>query len=219
MGWKLPEMEIEAKFSIPDQATFDRLRVVETLGGLWASPAVLRQDHDRYLDTAERAVMRSGYACRLRSSPTRNLITVKALTPASGHLHSRQEIEVTLPPESTEDPITWPATEARQLIAALSQGQPLETLFEVWQERYVRLLRASETPETASPLIELSLDRVRLGGMAKPGFFELEAELLKDYARLQLAALAAELQERWCLAPEPRSKFERGLLAMRSQEP
>jgi inorganic triphosphatase YgiF len=201
-------MEIEAKFSISDRATFDELRVVAQLAGLHAGPAVVKQIHDRYLDTADRKLLRGGYACRLRSSPTRRLITVKALTPASGHLHSRAEIEVTLRSDSTEDPTTWPATETRQLIESLSEGRPLELLFEVWQERHVRLLSA---PGISAPLIELSLDLVRLGSRDAPGFLELEAELLNAGAQQQLAALAAELQARWRLLPEPRSKFERGL--------
>lgn len=203
-------MEIEAKFSIPDQPTFDRLRVVESLAGLQAGPARLTQDYDRYLDTPDRALMAGGYACRwrVRQGSCWPLITVKALTPASAHLHSREELEVVLEEESSEDPTTWPASEARQIVASLSQGRPLATLFEAWQERYVRLLHAPEAPTL---LVELSLDCVHLGSKDAPGLFELEAELLADQAQPQLAALAAELQNQWRLLPEPRSKFERGL--------
>ncbi len=203
-------MEVEAKFSIPDQATFDRLRIVETLAGLQAGQATLKQDHDRYLDTPDRALMAGGYACRwrMRQGSPLPLITVKALTPASDHLHSREEIEVTLTTDSTADPTTWPVSEARQVVASLSQGRPLATLFEVWQERHVRLLRA---PGALRPLIELSLDRVRLGYVDAPDFFELEAELLAEDAEDWMAALVDALQAQWRLVPEPRSKFERGL--------
>lgn len=201
-------MEIEAKFSIPDQTTFDQLCALALLGGLPASPATIKQVHDRYLDTPGRAVMRGGYACRLRTNAARRLITVKALTPANDHLHSREEIEITLDADSTEDPATWPLTEARLLVESLSQGQPLQLLFEAWQERHVRLLAATVD---AAPLIELSMDHVRLGSLDAPGFYELEAELLDDSALPRLAALAAELQNQWRLLPEPRSKFERGM--------
>jgi cobalt/nickel transport system ATP-binding protein len=121
MGWrrlkscrrfqKLPtcvtiaRMEIEAKFSLPDRATFDRLLQIEALAGCILSPARLKRVHDRYLDTASGGFLAGGYACRVRvDSAGGRLLTLKSLTPAQGLLHQRQEFEVSLPAQVDLDP-------------------------------------------------------------------------------------------------------------------
>jgi hypothetical protein len=65
-------VEIEAKFTIPDEETFQRLLAAPALGGFnLASPALLHV-RDRYLDTPTGAIRAGGYACRLRREDDRS---------------------------------------------------------------------------------------------------------------------------------------------------
>jgi inorganic triphosphatase YgiF len=208
-------MEIEAKFIVPDQATFDRLLQVEALSGSALSLARLKRLHDRYLDTASGGFLRGGFACRVRMDDQGGrLITLKSLTPAPGLLHERQELEVSLPACVGLDPTTWPACDATALASQLSQGQPLTPLFELRQERYQRLGTPVGAP---TPAVELSIDRVRFDAAAQDDLMGVEVELLSDSDRTALEAIVEELQQGWGLIPEPISKFERGLAQVRPE--
>lgn len=202
-------MEIEAKFAIPDAATFERLIQAPILAGMQVGPVSRKRVHDRYLDTADRRFMRNGFACRVRHKGDGWLATLKGLGTGEGALHRRTELEAILPAGelNVQD---WPAGEARKVTLALSAGQPLELVFEIWQERNVRLLRPQPG---ADPVIELSLDVVRLHREDSVPWFELEGELLPAGSEQQLEALVETLAEQWGLVPESRSKFERGLPA------
>jgi inorganic triphosphatase YgiF len=135
------------------------------------------------------------------------LITLKSLTPAQGLLHERQELEVRLPAHGGLDPATWPACDATELASQLSQNQPLVPLFELRQERYQRLA----TPVgSATPVVELSIDRTRFNA-AEDDLLGVEAELLPGNDRTALQAIIDDLHLEWGLTPEPTSKFERGL--------
>ena len=59
-------MEIEAKYSIPDEQTFQRLQETPTLAGFDLGPMTSADLHDTYLDTPDRAILAGGCACRLR---------------------------------------------------------------------------------------------------------------------------------------------------------
>lgn len=200
-------MEIEAKFAIPDAATFERLLEAPTLAGMQAGPASRKLVHDRYLDTADRRFMRNGFACRVRDKGDGWLATLKGLGAGAGALHRRIELEVSLPAceLNVQD---WPAGEARKMALELSAGKPLELVFEMWQERNVRLLRSQSGED---PVIELSLDVTRRRDAEEMPDYEVEGELLPGRSEQWLELLMETLREQWGLIPEPRSKFERGL--------
>ncbi len=203
-------IEIEAKFSVPDRAAFDRLCQIDALAGYWLTATSVKQVHDRYLDTADRAFLRAGYALRLREKDGARIATLKELGGADpgSPIHRRAEHEVAV---DGADPATWPAGQARDLALRLSGGRPLHELFALHQERHLRLLRAGAASEFP-PMAEMSLDVVTANvGGAEHMYLELEIELLEAGAATDLAALADELRTVWGLAPEPRSKFERGL--------
>lgn len=208
-------MEIEAKFTFADPAIFERLIQIERLAGFALSPAQLKRMHDQYMDTAGAAFLCGGFACRLRVDGSgERLVSLKSLTPAQGLLHVRQELEVKLPPQASLDVADWPASAATTLARQLSDGQPLELLFELRQERYRRLAAAGEGQP---PLVELSIDHTRFSAAAQSDGLGVEAELLPDGDRRSLQAMADELQELWGLSPEPLSKFEQGLAQARPE--
>jgi inorganic triphosphatase YgiF len=201
-------VEIEAKFLVPDYSTFVQLSEMGFLAGLRLGPARVQPVHDRYLDTADAAILRAGYACRLRTVGEGTLVTLKSLTPASDALHQRKEIEAYL--GSTEDAELidlWPSSEASELVRVLSAGQPLELLFELKQERSTKL---AARPDQAEPVVAISLDCLRFDENDPP-IYELEAELLPAGRLSDLDGLIADLTARWALQPQAISKFERGL--------
>jgi CHAD domain-containing protein len=202
-------LEVEAKFSIPDERTFQRLLETTSLAGFGLEEPTVTDLHDRYLDTAAGAFLAGGYACRLRRQNGQTIATLKGLGGASGAVHRRVEHEVDLP--GPLPPQHWPASPARQLALRLGGEDPLVSLFEIRQSRHRR--RLYDGPRAVA---ELNLDRVRLplGDVVASTTLELEAELLPDGDEEDLERLAVEL-ERWGLVAESRSKFERGLALIR----
>lgn len=206
-------MEIEAKFSIPDRAVFQRLLQIEALAGFGLDAPRRKALHDQYLDTADGAFLRGGYACRVRlDGDGGRLLTLKSLTPAAGAWHAREELETWLPPDDSMDIPRWPDGAAVDLARRLSAGQPLACLFELRQERFQRLAMAAARP---APAVELSIDATQLGGDTPMELLGIEAELLPAGSLADLRAIADELQQGWGLQPEQLSKFERGLAQVR----
>jgi len=199
-------LEVEAKFSIPDEQTFQRLLEATSLAGYTLEEPTLLDLHDQYLDTSEGTILAGGYACRIRQHDGLTLATLKGLGTASGAIHHRIEHEVELP--QPLPPHLWPPSVARDSALRLCGHEPLVSLFEVNQTRHRRHLCDGD-----SVVAELNLDRVRLCREAKTAatFLELEAELLPGYSEEVLDQLAEELQTKWGLLPQSRSKFERGL--------
>ena len=199
-------MEVEAKFSIPDERTFQRLLEATSLAGFSLVEPTLLDLHDRYLDTLDGAILAGGYACRIRQQDGITLATLKGLGRASGAIHHRVEHEVEIP--QPLPPQQWPASAARDTALRLCGNEPLVHLFEVNQARHRRHMCDGDRV-----VAELNLDRGRLYRETETGatYLELEAELLPGGGEEILERLADELQSEWGLAPQTRSKFERGL--------
>jgi inorganic triphosphatase YgiF len=199
-------VEIEAKFTIPDEGTFQRLLQATTLGAFDLAPPVLLHVHDRYLDTPTGAIRAAGFACRLRCEDDHFLAGAKGLGSALGAIHRRAEYEQPIP--GPLPPTDWPPGPVRDLILRLIADQPLICLFEIEQVRHLRRVL-----DAGRALAQLSLDRIAVGreGVVAATYLELEAELLPAEAVHDLERLASEIEQAWGLLPQSRSKFERSL--------
>ena len=199
-------MEVEAKFTIPDEETFQQLLEATSLARFNLIEPVLLDLQDRYLDTEAGAILAGGYACRIRRQNGITLATIKGLGTASGAIHHRIEHEVALP--QPLPPQQWPPGHARDIALRLSDGEPLDLLFEISQARHRRHLCDGDRT-----VAELNLDRVRLHRGMETGatYLELEVELLPGGSEEILAQLVKELQAEWGLLPQSQSKFERGM--------
>ncbi len=199
-------MEVEAKFSIPDEQTYQRLLEATSLAGYTLEDPALLRIHDRYVDTAAGAILAGGYACRIRQQNDRTFATMKGLGTASGAIHRREELEVELP--QPFPPQQWPPSAARDLALRLSHQEPLLTILEADQTRHRRHLCDGDRV-----VAELNLDRLRLyqGAETSPLYLELEVELSHETSEETLEQVAGELQAGWGLVPQSQSKFERGL--------
>jgi len=208
-------MEVELKYAVPDDELFEQLLSLTHLGDYWLRPAGDQRLTDHYYDTPERAVLRGGYALRLRENPEGGewLGTLKGLAnasgPGSGAEHDREEYESRVPPGAA--PQAWPAGPARERALALSGEQPLQEIVSIGQERHKRIAVAGAGEPGGRETAELSLDVVSLPRDGQTQVtYELEIELLPDGKHADLQALEQALVG-YQLAPQSSSKFERAL--------
>lgn len=202
------KIETEAKFIIPDATTFAALQAITRLGHFELKPTGVENVVDAYLDTVDKRLYRAGFACRIRRVKAKQILTLKSLTPATGNVQRRQEIELEI---KSKQPQAWAEGEARRLVLKLTEGAALGTLFQLYQTRH-----KFETARQGRPVIELSLDEVALQAARTIDYFELEAELLETGTEADLALFIKTLQADWSLPPEPYSKFERALAQLNS---
>jgi inorganic triphosphatase YgiF len=198
-------MEIEAKFAVPDEATWLKLQSVERIAGYALSPGETRQVHDTFVDTPDRAILASRHVCRKREVGGQIVMTLKRGQTVEGAVHRREELEVTL---ERELPIgQWPPSEIRDRLLSIVGDVALVPLFDQHQTRVIRW--ASQADRIVA---EMSVDSVELSiNGREQGYFEVEFELKEAGTENDLAAIAACLQSEWKLKPEPRSKFARAL--------
>ncbi len=206
-------VEVELKYRVLDLPAAERYLTATAVGPfVGASQPRATQMEDRYVDTADRAFERAGFAVRLRAAGGSALVSIKsrASTDASGGAVRREEIEG--PASRTAAPHDWPASDARSLVLELAGDAPLVEVVTIRQLRRKRELRDGSTR------VELSLDEVDvvIGKRVIGRFVELEAELKKgDEARL--IGLAATFNGDAALRRSAGSKFEAALAATRGE--
>ncbi len=198
-------IETEAKFSVPDSETFDALRQLTRVGPFELQPLGVKQVTDRYLDTADRRFLAANTAFRLRQSGSKQIATLKSLSPASDAIHRREEFEAEVP---SAQPESWAGSQVKTMVREISAGQKLVLLFVIKQTRY-----KFQTLLAGQPVIEFSLDEVYLTEDGPVDYLELEAELIGGGTEETLAQFVAGLQTEWPLPAERRSKFERAFEA------
>jgi inorganic triphosphatase YgiF len=152
-----PAIESELKFIADRAAPLSRLASRRTLGRARLGPSTIAEELDRYLDTAGLRLAAHGWACRLR---TRDGQTSLSLKGPPGHtagavLHRRPEMNGPATPEPV--PAAWPPSGARDLLDAMSGGDPLVERFTLVQSRTERGVMIDEIRAGT-----LSLDRVRV---------------------------------------------------------
>ena len=179
-------VELELKYRVDNEESAARYLDADSVGSFVpASPARVAEMEDRYVDTSDGDLARSGYAARLRRTRKGTTIDIKSLAngvdgnDAEGAAHRREEIEG--PANEDTGPHDWPASDARALVLELAGDAPLIEIVTVRQVRRKRELRDGGTR------VELSLDEVDVvaRGSVVDRFIELEVELLKgDEGRL-----------------------------------
>jgi CHAD domain-containing protein len=211
-------VEIELKYRLKDEAAGDRYLLAEELGGFRpTSPVRSTQLEDRYLDTADGALARAGFAARLRQTAKGTTVSVKSTRRRGGNgasagsdaAHRREELEG--PADRTAGPRDWPASDARSLILEQCGDAPLVELVTIRQLRRKRKLQYEDT------VVELSLDEVDAVARSRvvERFVELEVELLRgDEADLAQIAAVAEADK--ALSISKGSKLESALAALQA---
>lgn len=229
--------EREAKFAVQMAALVGALRTAPLLYKEYTlTPANTVIHLDLYLDTPDYALLRNGYALRLRQTPDGYRATIKSLnTGHSSALHKRLEVEEPL--AAAADLSTWeawPQTVRAILPVKLPAGQKMVPTCVIRQMRAKRMVTLAKTGEkTGEPFAELSVDEVqvlRADRLAKRDIWttawqelpvqgawcEVEVELLPGQDEAMLEALSKRLEKRRGLRPATASKFERALVITHS---
>lgn len=183
--------EIEVKLGVDDPRPLRALLRAPQPGRLagfnaTGSPVIVRIT-DRYLDTAPWAgrLEQSGYRARLRRTGREIELTVKRRGQIRGDVTERLELKG--PATRSRVASRWPASVARDRVAAMVGDLALQEVAALRQERLVRRLQRDETE------VELSLDALQAlaGSRVVARRWELEAELVRgDRTLLDELALA-----------------------------
>jgi inorganic triphosphatase YgiF len=208
-----PDLEIEAKFRVSDPLIIERLIGDPEVGGLPATGDGRMSEYiDRYLDTPDDLLRRTGWTLRIRRIPGSVLGSLKSIVPPTqGSLHVRTEIEA--PADENPDPRSWPDSNVRSRALELLGTATPAVVAAVRQHRIVRALT-----DEHGLRIELSIDDVKIdvGELQAARWFEIEIELAAGSPR-QLELLATRLIAEYDLRPEHRSKGDRALAIARGE--
>jgi CHAD domain-containing protein len=207
------KIEVEMKYQLRSPDSADRYLVAPELGGFKPAGQVrIVQIEDSYVDSADWALSRAGFAARLRRTGRDTVIGLKRQATPEGRLHRREELEG--PAAAGAPPTDWPASPARSVVLELCGDAPLLELLTIRQVRRVRRLAAGETAA------ELSVDEVEvlLEGRTVERFVELEVEL-DSGPEEALAALGEVFDRDEGLRRSSRSKLERAVRAIRKSLP
>ena len=199
-------MEIEAKYRVDGQRTFDDLLSLSALGPFRLAPAPNPEDQrNTYFDTADSRLRGARYGLRVRDLGARRIATLKGDARVVDGVYEREEWEVAIGDD--DRPESWPPSEARERTLALLDGAPLLPILTIRTLR--RHIYASRD---GSDVAEISLDESLISaGGREERLRELEIELLGAATRADLDNLVALLRGRYPLVPEERSKLARGL--------
>jgi triphosphatase len=229
--------ETEAKFVIQTAALGDRVRTAQFLPKEFAlTPATTVTHLDLYLDTEDYALLRDGYALRLRQTSSGYQVTLKGLNPnRNSTLHKRLELEEPLAADATllawEE---WPQAVREVVSTKMSAGQKLVPICAIRQTRHKRIVTFAKSGEqNGEPFAELSVDEVQVLRVGRPAkevnwttawqempvlntWCELEVELLSGQDEAVLATLSVSLSKRRGIRPMTTSKFERAVVLVHS---
>jgi inorganic triphosphatase YgiF len=204
------EVEAELKYTAADEQPLHELEGWPALGPAQLGPPRTTLELDRYLDTADLRLAAAQWACRLRERDGDTIVSLKGPPQhrAGEIVHRRDEVEGPAGPGL--DPLTWPASPARDRVQAFTGGGELVERFRLEQERTERSVGVDEMPVGL-----LSLDRVRVLYRESEAGRMYVVELELDPAALAVGfdhrPLADALGRVPGLSPDPLSKLERAL--------
>jgi CHAD domain-containing protein len=206
-------IEVELKYRVTDLGAAERYLVADDVGGFsGGSAARASQFEDRYVDTADGALARAGFAVRIRQSGRGTVVSVKALARTDGPGGSVRREELEGPADRTAGPHEWPASDARSLVLELAGDAPLVEVVTIRQLRRKRMVRDGDTR------VELSLDEVDVVARSRvvDRFVELEAELVKG-SEERLASIAEVFDKDPALRVSTGSKLEAALEVLKTR--
>jgi CHAD domain-containing protein/adenylate cyclase class IV len=208
-------VEVELKYRVIDAAAGDAYLAADDVAGFHpASPVRSTQVEDRYIDTADGALARAGFAARLRQTAKGTTVGVKSAVRrvGTGSVHRREELEG--PADRTAHPRDWAPSDARSVLLEQAGDAPLVELVTIRQLRRKRILEREGTS------VELSLDEVDAVTRSRVvgRFVELEVELVKGN-EADLADIDKLLAADRGLAPAEASKLQSALQAIAAAEP
>jgi CHAD domain-containing protein len=232
---------VEAKFIVDTSDTFDSLMGLTELSSHYSlRPGRLSLFTDTYYDTPDHALLRFGWALRIRQGAGTPRVTLKSVESfGRGAVHSRVELEGSVAAGATPlDPSAWPES-VRDLvlpiIGAIPVLVPIAVIEQARQARDVHLHHpapeGAALPLTMPSIVgELDFERVTVaepdragirGGVPEPlgNFSEVEFELKQGGSDSDLDSIVKFLEGCPGLTPATNSKLERALRLMAQHPP
>ena len=217
------DLEFEWQFEVDDHAAAERaVRALAEDLGLALAPSGDRRLLDQYLETADWAFHRAGYALRVRSRDGAAEATLKALVDQSDGPRIRREVSESLVGADRLALLTA-AGPVTSRVRAVAGPRELRRLFTLRTHRRTFELRAAPAagdPDARGPVLaELAFDETAVdpngggGGGAATSLRRLELELASGAALEAVEPLAAALARTPGLARASISKFGVGLAA------
>jgi CHAD domain-containing protein/uncharacterized protein YjbK len=200
-------LEVELKYRVGEPLEMDAVLRYAADAGLAPEGDVAEvRVRDRYIDTADGRLSADGVAARLRHRADGVVVTVK--TPGSRHGAVVRRTELESPATESLAPSEWPASPARDVIAAHAAGEPLVEVVTLDQ------VRTAVELVGGGARVSLTLDDVTVVAESRvvDRFAELEAELVSGDEAV-LHRLAEQLEQDPAVSRDAGSKLER---AMRS---
>jgi inorganic triphosphatase YgiF len=200
-------VEQEIKLAITEPERFDAVAAAPEITARTEGQMRTVPLDATYIDTAGLDLMRAGYAYRVRWEGDRWVATVKRAVSEAGEdgYHRHQEWEATVEAPEPDLSVFADADLSAGLAEAAGE-RALQALFRVRVERQVRDLVLEDGTR-----VEWAADRGQiLAGEAAEDLCEVELEL-KAGEPESVQALARTLTQRYPLAPDTRTKYERGL--------
>ena len=211
-------IESELKLIADGEAPLAILATQERLGRARLGPPRTVDELDRYLDTAGGRLASEGWACRLRTRQAATTVSLKGpARHAEGEvLHRRPELNGPATAEAT--PSAWPRSEARDLLDAMSGGEPLVEQFTLEQTRTERevLMRGRR-----AGILSLDLVRVvaREAAVGLLHIVELEFDPASTPAARDAEHLAQALERIDGLRTDPMTKIQHALALIGRSQP
>lgn len=205
-------MEIELKYSIPDDETADKIWENRLFSDMEEEGS--REELDllaKYYDTADRALAKNRIAYRVRKEGDHFISTVKWQGKAEDGLHSRKELACPVPDEEPDIGI-FAESDIGEELAAVVDDKPLQILLETEVRR--RRFRI----DTGTAILEVSVDQGRVKtACGEDGISEVEIELFTGDTE-ELVRIGKKLQKLYGLRPEDTSKYIRGIRLLDVEE-
>lgn len=203
-------MEIESKFLVTEEADFQALENLSGLASYALSEAKLQQIEDIFFDTADKAIMATGYYLRVRKEYGENgrWVTIKSLGGFESGTHRREEYVSFLPEGMSV--LECPDSRIRNMIFEFTAGLELFPLLSLTQKRVIRKVKTGKRI-----IAEIYLDRVNLKSKGREKLYnEFEVELKSEGTPEELEAIRSFLLKYYNLTESLFSKFERAFLFM-----
>ena len=232
-------MEIESKFLVLDQASFQAIEKLSQIGDYSFSDTEIQFMDDTFFDTEDKAIMAAGYYLRVRKilGKAPHWVTIKSLGGFEEGVHRREEYVCSL--KEGVSILECPDLRMRNRIFEFTAGMKLAPLLSLKQKRLVRQVKLGE-----KHIAELSLDRVNLNSETQESetqdsetqesetqksetqksetqdsetqekiYCELEVELKKGASAKDLENIRSFLLDHYNLAENSLSKFERAFIS------
>jgi len=204
-------MEIELKYRIDSVEQYESILSDTWIAGLSESEEYENVNMKAaYFDSEDYTLIRHNIAFRIRSERDRTFATLKWRDDDDGigGLYIRSEINIPVSDKTcffTPDPgVFKESAEGRDMLDIL-EDKPLVNIFDmIFTRKRIRL-------DYGESILELALDEgVIVAGVKSIPFRELEIEIYSGNKK-DLLEVGKQIADKYCLEPELKTKFTRGI--------